>query len=46
MSGGPPSHTPLGAGAEFDAIRRLAARWGMRAVGLGDDCAVLDPPEG
>ena len=46
MSGGPPSHIPLGAGAEFDAIRRLAARWGMRAVGLGDDCAVLDPPEG
>ncbi len=34
--------TPLGPGAEFDRIRRLAARWGDRARGLGDDCAFLE----
>jgi thiamine-monophosphate kinase len=33
--------TPLGPGAEFDAIRELLARWGHRATGIGDDAAVL-----
>ena len=37
---------PLGPGAEFDAIRRLLERWGPRAVGIGDDAAVLRPPRG
>ena len=41
-----PGITPLGAGREFDAIRRLVARWGDRAVGIGDDAAVLDVPAG
>ncbi len=34
-------HTPLGAGAEFDAIRRILERWGPRARRIGDDAAVL-----
>lgn len=34
-------HTPLGAGAEFDAIRRMLERWGPRARGVGDDAAVI-----
>ncbi|MGN6392095.1 MAG: thiamine-phosphate kinase [Gemmatimonadales bacterium] len=33
----------LGPGAEFDRVRRIAAALGARAVGLGDDCAVLAP---
>jgi thiamine-monophosphate kinase len=37
-----PLETPLGPGAEFDRIRALAARWGGRARGLGDDCAFID----
>jgi len=37
---------PLGPGAEFDAIRRLADRWGPRASGLGDDAAILRVPRG
>jgi thiamine-monophosphate kinase len=36
----------LGAGAEFDAIRTMLARWGPRATGIGDDAAVLDVPRG
>lgn len=32
----------LGAGQEFDRIRRLAARWRERARGLGDDCAFIE----
>lgn len=32
---------PLGPGAEFDAIRSLLDRWGSRAVGIGDDAAVM-----
>ncbi len=36
-----PSHTRLGPGREFDRIRRIVAELGNRAVGLGDDCAVL-----
>jgi thiamine-monophosphate kinase len=31
----------LGAGGEFDRIRRILARLGDRAVGIGDDCAIL-----
>jgi thiamine-monophosphate kinase len=38
--------TPLGPGAEFDAIRSLVERWGDRAVGIGDDAAVLQPTRG
>lgn len=40
MSG--PLETPLGPGVEFDRIRAMAARWGGRAHGLGDDCAFID----
>jgi thiamine-monophosphate kinase len=36
----------LGPGAEFDAIRRMADRWGARASGLGDDAAVVRVPRG
>jgi thiamine-monophosphate kinase len=36
-----PPHTPLGQGAEFDAIRRMLERWGPRARGIGDDAAVI-----
>jgi thiamine-monophosphate kinase len=36
----------LGAGAEFDLIRELVARWGDRAKGIGDDAAILDMPRG
>src|SRR4051812_2535956 len=32
--------------AEFDAIRAMRERWGARAVGIGDDAAVLDVPRG
>lgn len=35
----------LGAGREFDRIRRIAAALGARAAGLGDDCAVLTPSD-
>ncbi|MDB4875777.1 MAG: thiamine-monophosphate kinase [Gemmatimonadetes bacterium] len=36
----------LGPGAEFDMIRELLERWGPRAVGIGDDAAVLRLPRG
>ena len=39
-------HTPLGEGAEFDAIRELIEMWGPAAVGIGDDAAIIDVPEG
>ncbi len=39
-------HTPLGAGAEFDAIRVMLGRWGALADGIGDDAALLQPPVG
>ena len=45
-SGGLPPTIPLGRGREFDAIRALLARWGDRAVGVGDDAAVLRVPRG
>ena len=38
---GSQSHTPLGVGAEFDAIRRMLERWGPRASRIGDDAAVI-----
>lgn len=38
--------TPLGPGAEFDAIRQMLARWGGRAVGIGNDAAVVHLPRG
>lgn len=37
---------PLGRGREFDAIRTLLGRWGDRAVGVGDDAAVVRVPRG
>jgi thiamine-monophosphate kinase len=37
---------PLGAGREFDLIRRMREGWGPLAVGLGDDAATLDMPRG
>lgn len=37
-------HQAMGAGAEFDAIRDLMARWGDLVVDIGDDAAVL--PDG
>ena len=36
----------LGPGAEFDAIRQLLDRWGSRAVGIGDDAAVVQVSRG
>ncbi|MFN8572413.1 MAG: thiamine-phosphate kinase [Gemmatimonadaceae bacterium] len=36
------AHVPLGPGREFDVVRALLARWGGRAVGIGDDAAVFD----
>ena len=36
----------LGRGREFDAIRALLARWGARAVGIGDDAAIVRVPRG
>ena len=36
----------MGPGAEFDAIRTMLARWGDRAVGIGDDAASLHVPRG
>jgi thiamine-monophosphate kinase len=36
----------LGPGKEFDIIRELLARWGPRAMGIGDDAALLHVPVG
>lgn len=36
----------LAGGAEFDAIRTMVARWGNRAVGIGDDAAIVQVPRG
>jgi thiamine-monophosphate kinase len=38
--------TPLGPGAEFDAIRSLLRGYGVRGRGIGDDAALLDVPAG
>ena len=43
---GPHPHTALGGGREFDAVRAMLLRWGPVAVGVGDDCAVLEVPAG
>ncbi len=40
------ANVPMGPGREFDLIRALAARWGDRARGIGDDAAVVDVPPG
>lgn len=40
------SHLMMGPGREFDAVRALLDQWGTAAVGIGDDCAVLDVPTG
>ena len=45
-AGGASPVLPLGRGREFDAIRTLLARWGDRAVGVGDDAAVVRVPRG
>ncbi|HVB30627.1 MAG TPA: thiamine-phosphate kinase [Gemmatimonadaceae bacterium] len=39
-------HVALGAGAEFDAIRRLLHRLDARSAGTGDDAALLAVPPG
>ena len=39
-------HVAMAGGAEFDVIRTLLAIWGERAVGIGDDAAVIDVPAG
>lgn len=39
-------HLPLGAGAEFDAIRGMLREWGPLATGIGDDAAVLEVSAG
>jgi hypothetical protein len=36
----------LGPGREFDIIRELLSHWGPRALGIGDDAAMLDVPAG
>ncbi|HSA54065.1 MAG TPA: thiamine-phosphate kinase [Gemmatimonadaceae bacterium] len=41
-----PSGTALGPGAEFDLVRKLLARWGPVAEGVGDDAAVVAVPAG
>ena len=38
--------TPLGPGAEFDAIRAMLARLGSFAEDVGDDAAMLRVPRG
>lgn len=40
------THTPLGPGHEFDHIRALLDTWGDVAQGIGDDAAILTPPQG
>jgi thiamine-monophosphate kinase len=45
-AGGARTTVELGPGREFDAIRQMVARWGSRAVGVGDDAALVDLPRG
>jgi thiamine-monophosphate kinase len=40
------THTSLGAGREFDAIRAMLDVWGPRARGIGDDAAIVAVPAG
>jgi thiamine-monophosphate kinase len=39
-------HDALGPGREFDVIRSLIERWGVAAVGIGDDAALVRVPRG
>ena len=39
-------HQAMGPGREFDTIRTLLDRWGDLAVGIGDDAALLQAPQG
>ena len=39
-------HVALGAGAEFEVIRTMVARWGPLARGIGDDAAIMAIPRG
>ncbi|MDH3456961.1 MAG: thiamine-phosphate kinase [Gemmatimonadota bacterium] len=41
MSQGSVSHTALGPGGEFDRIRAVLKRLGLRAASSGDDCALV-----
>jgi thiamine-monophosphate kinase len=41
-----PGLQALGPGAEFDRIRNIIDVLGTRAGGLGDDCGLLDQPDG
>lgn len=43
---GPSRHSSLGAGGEFDVVRRMLERWGDLAAGIGDDAAILPPHAG
>jgi thiamine-monophosphate kinase len=38
------AHTQMRGGAEFDLIRRFLSAWGDSAAGVGDDAAVMSPP--
>ncbi len=40
------SHTPLGPGGEFDAVRAIIARLGASAQGVGDDAGAFMVPPG
>jgi thiamine-monophosphate kinase len=46
MADSPHTHTTLGPGHEFDAIRDMLALWGDVAQGIGDDAAILRVPDG
>lgn len=39
------ANTPLREGVEFDLVRRMIARWGELASGIGDDAAVISPSD-
>src|SRR6185503_4789265 len=40
--GAPPVTGPLGPGPEFDRIRHIWRRLVSNAVGVGDDCAIIE----
>jgi thiamine-monophosphate kinase len=42
----PGSHLALGPGAEFDRIRNIIDVLGPQAVGLGDDCGLVEQEDG
>jgi thiamine-monophosphate kinase len=42
----PGSHLALGPGAEFDRIRNIIDAFGQHAVGLGDDCGLVEQADG